>query len=86
MFSSYEDLKKHVEEFERENFIQLAHGDSRMLPATAKRAPKVMKKANKDLLYYTTVLTCVFGGKKHKNEGTGARPRQRFVILQFSLC
>ena len=86
VFSSYEDLKKHVEEFEMENFIQLAHRDSRTLTAAAKRAPKVVEKANKDLLYYTIVLTCVFSGKKHKNEGTGARPRQRFVILQFSLC
>ena len=36
-FSSYEDLKKHVKEFERANFIQLAHtGDSRTLTAAAK--------------------------------------------------
>ena len=52
-FSSYEDLKKHVEEFERANFIQLAHRDSRTLTAAAKRAPKVVEKANKELLYYT---------------------------------
>ena len=67
VFSFYEDLKKHVEEFERENFIQLVHRDSRTLTAAAERAPKVVEKANKDLLYYTIVLTCVFGGKKHKN-------------------
>ena len=29
----------------------------------AKRAPKIVEKANKELLYYVIVLTCVFGGK-----------------------
>jgi len=64
--SSYEEFKKHLEEFERINFVQLVHRDSRTLMAAAKRAPKVMEKANKELLYYTIVLTCVFGGKKQK--------------------
>ena len=49
----------------RVNFIQLAHRDSRTLTAAAKRAPEIVEKVNKELLYYTIVLTCVFGGKKN---------------------
>ena len=76
-FSSYKDLKNRVEEFEKINFVQLAHRDSGTLAAAAKRAPKVVEKANKELVYYSIVLTCVLGGKKHKCEGSGVRPTQK---------
>ena len=79
-FSSYKEFK----EFERINFVQLIHRDSRTLSAAAKRAPKVVEKANKELLYYTIVLSCVFGGKKHKSEGSGVRPRQKCVLNDLS--
>ncbi|XP_065905426.1 uncharacterized protein [Dysidea avara] len=78
-FSSYKDLKNRVEEFEKINFVQLAHRDSGTLAAAAKRAPKVVEKANKELVYYSIVLTCVLGGKKHKCEGSGVRPTQKTI-------
>ena len=41
------------------------------MAAAAKRAPKVEEKANKELVYYSIVLTCVtLGGKRHKCEGS----------------
>jgi len=56
-FSSYKELKNHVKKFEKINFIQFAHRDSRILAAAAKRAPKVVEKANKELVYCSIVLT-----------------------------
>jgi len=74
-YLSYKELKNHVEEFEKINFIQFAHMESRTLAAAAKRAPKVVGKADKELVYYSIVLTCVLGGKKHKCEGSGVRSK-----------
>ena len=78
-FSSYKEFKAHLEEFENVNFVQLTHRDSRTLNAACKRTPKIVEKANKELVYYSIVLTCVFGGKKHRSEGAGVRPRQKYV-------
>ena len=68
IFSSYKEFKEGLIEFERINFIQLIHRDSRMLTVAAKRVPKVVEKTNKELLYYSTVLSCVFGRKKHRSK------------------
>ena len=76
-FSSYNDLLERVKAFEETTYSQLVHRDSRTLEAAAKRVPKKVEKANKELVYYTINLTCVFGGKKYRNRGTGVRPQQR---------
>ena len=76
-FDSYSELKDRVREFECANHTQLVHRDSRTLTAAKKRAPKVVERAKPELLYYSIHLTCVFGGKKYKQESTGVRPRQR---------
>ena len=76
-FSSYKEFKDRVEEFEKANFVQFTHRDSRTLTAAAKRAPKVVEKANKELVYYSIFLTCVLGGKRHKCEGSGVRQNQK---------
>ena len=84
-FSSYKELKEHLEEFKRINFVQLIQRDSRTLSAAAKRAPKVVEKANKELLYYTIVLSYVAAYlEKHKSEGSGMRPRQKCVLNNLS--
>ena len=69
-----------VKSFEETTYSQLVHRDSRTLEAAAKRVPKKVEKANKELVYYTINLTCVFGGKKYQNRGTGERPQQRYAI------
>ena len=79
-FSSYNELLGRVKSFEEKTCSQLIHGDSQILEAAAKRVPKKVEKANKELVYYTINLTCVFGGKKYQNRGTGIRPQQRYAI------
>ena len=78
-FSSYEEFESRIEEFEKLNFVQFTHRDSRTLKSAAKRVPRVVEKANKELVYYSIVLSCVHGGKKHKSEGSGVRPIQKLV-------
>ena len=67
-FSSYNELLWRVKFFEEITYSQLVHRDSRTLEAAAKRVPKKVEKANKELVYYTINLTCVFGGKSTKIE------------------
>ena len=62
-FDSYSELKDRVREFERANRTQPVHRDSRTLTAAKKRAPKVVERVKPELLYYSILLTCVFGGK-----------------------
>ena len=78
-FSSYSQLKEAIKEFERVNYVELCHRDSRTLAAAKKRVPKRCEKANADIVYYSIPhLTCTFGGKRYKSEGIGKRPRQRY--------
>ena len=79
MFSSYDNLKKELAEFEKSQSVQLTHKDSRTLEAAAKRVPKRVEKANTALVYYAIHLSCVFGGKKYTNKGSGKRPHQRYI-------
>ena len=39
------------------------------------------KNANTALVYYSIILSCVFGGKKYNNKGSGKRPHQRYTEL-----
>ena len=67
-FSSYNELLWRVKFFEETTYSQLVHRDSRTLEAAAKRVPKKVEKANKELVYYTINLTCVLAGKSTKIE------------------
>ena len=75
-FSLYNEMGR-VKSFEETTYSQLVHRDSRTLEAAAKRVPKKVEKANKELVIN---LTGVFGGKKYQNRGTGIRPQQRYAI------
>ena len=75
-FTSYKQLEEKIELYEKTNFVQLGHRDSRTLEAARKRVPKRVEGANKELKYYSIHLTCVFGGKKYKNKSTGKRIHQ----------
>ena len=77
-FSSYDDLKKKLAEFDS---VQLTQRDSRTLEAAARRVPKRVKNANTALVYYSISFSCVFGGKKYNNKGSGKRPHQRYTEL-----
>ena len=76
-FTSYKQLEEKVKIYEKSNFVQLGHRDSRTLEAARKRVPKRVEGANNELKYYSIHLTCVFGGKKYKNKSTGKRLNQR---------
>ena len=75
-FSSYKELDEKVKAYEKSRHVQLTHRDSRTLEASRKRVPKRVESANKALVYYSVHLTCVFGGKKYVNRGTGERKLQ----------
>ena len=81
LFNSYEELEAKITSYQKNNFVQLARRDSRTLDLARKRVPKCVKRANSALVYYSIHYACVFGGKKYKNEGTGQRSQQRFVLF-----
>ena len=63
-FSSYDDLKKKLAEFEKSQSVQLTQRDSRTLEAAARRVPKRVKNANTALVYYSINFSCVLRGKE----------------------
>ena len=71
-FSSYEELAKKVDAYQKEKYVQLTHRDSRTLEAASKR----VEIANKGLRYYSVHLACVL---KYMSKGSGQRPTQRYV-------
>ena len=75
-FSSFADVKKAVENYEKSNFVNMYVSDSKTLQAAAKSAPKVAQKANKELVNYIVLYTCINGGQKFKSQSKGDRPHQ----------
>ena len=75
-FSSYRDLQAKVKTYEKSAAVQLTHRDSRTLEGMKSRAPNRVKTANPQLVYYSIYFSCVFGGKKYKNKGSGQRGTQ----------
>ena len=76
-FLSYKDFQSRLEEFQKKTYVEFTHRDSRTLKNVGNRTPKIAKKANPGLVYYSLNLCCKFGGKKYRSEGTGARPNQK---------
>ena len=84
-FSSYGELDAKIRSYQKDKFVQLSKRDSRTLEMAKKRVPKRVEGSNPALIYYTIHFACVFGGKKYKNEGTGQRCKQRFVVSRCGL-
>ena len=76
-FHLYEELKAKISTYEKSSNVQLVYNDSQTLEAARKRAPKRIEIANRDLMYYSLHLTCLFGVKKFKSKGIGQRPHHR---------
>ena len=72
LFFTIANELRRVKSFEETTYSQLVHRDSLTLKAAAKRVPKKIEKANKELVYYTINLSCVFGGKKRGKVPTSA--------------
>ena len=49
------------------------------------RVPKRVGVAKAELIYYSIYFTCVFGGKKYKNKGTGQRMQGRAISIASSI-
>lgn len=79
-FSSFEKLEAEVKAYQSEKFVQLVKRDTRTLEMASKRVPKRVEGANTALVYYSIHYACAFGGKSYKNEGTGQRRNQRWVL------
>ena len=75
-FSTYYDLQAKVKTYERLAAVQLTHRDSRTLEGMKSCASNRVKTANPQLVYYNIYFSCVFGGKKYKNKGSGQRGTQ----------
>ena len=71
--TSYKELKKHLEEFERITFVQIVHRDSNMLMAVT-NGPVIEKLTKSCYTLQLFLRTCVFVGKI-ENVGLGVRPR-----------
>ena len=64
--------------------MQLSQRDSRHLRQPG-RVPKCVGVAKAELIYYSIYFTCVFGGKKYKNKGTGQRTRGKAIAIASSV-
>ena len=73
LFSSYCDFQMKVKAYEKQAAVKLTHRDSRTLEGMKAKAPKRVKVANPQLVYYSICLCCVFGAKSYKNKGSGQR-------------
>ena len=76
-FSSFEKLEAEVKAYQSEKFVQFV---KRTLEMASKSVPKRIEGANTALVYYSIHYTCAFGGKSYKNEGTGQRRNQKWVL------
>jgi len=79
-FSSFEKLEAEIKAYQKDKFVQLVKRDTRTLEMAKKRVPKRVEGANTALVYYSIHYTCGFGGKTYKNEGSGQRRNQRWVL------
>ena len=69
-FSTYDELKRTVAEYERSSFVQVWKRDARTIDAAKKRIDRVMKP---ELQFYQLKFCCIHGGKKFKSESKGMR-------------
>ena len=74
-FSTYEDLEKEIDSYQKEHFVQFYKRDSRTIANALRRAPN--REFNKDIKYSELVYCCIQGGKKYKSGSTGKRPQQQ---------
>lgn len=65
-FYTFDDLSKHLEEFQQSEQVQLWVRDSRTVVAAAKRARR--KSLNPALKYAELTYSCVFGGRRASDQ------------------
>ena len=73
IFSSFEEVKKKIEEYSESKFTQLWLRDARTIEAAAKRVPKRAARMKAELKYAQVVYCCIHGGKLFKKRGSTIR-------------
>lgn len=69
-FSTFEDLKKYLEEYGKRNFVKFWIRSSHTISSMKTRSPK---KINPELKYVCMKFACIFGGEKIRCRGSGIR-------------
>ena len=69
IFSSFEEVKKKIEEYSESKFTQLWIRDARTIKAAAKRVLKRAARMKAKLKYAQVVYCCIHGGKQFKKCG-----------------
>ena len=64
-FNSFEEVQRWIDDYQRQNYVQLYISDSRTIAAAQKRLPKRQLKT--ELKYYQVTYACVHGGRKYKS-------------------
>ena len=78
-FISYESLSESIQQWKRENFVQLYKRRSRTIKSAARQATK--KKYNESLVFAEIDYACIHGGRNLKEDVESAQRRnQRFDI------
>ena len=74
-FSTYEELEKEIEKYQKDKFVQFFKRDSRTIENAKRRAPN--REFSNLIKYSELVYSCIHGGKKYKSKSTGKRPKQQ---------
>ena len=74
-FSSFEELSKSVQEWEKKNFVTLYTRSSRSVEAAKKRTPN--RTYLDELKFSELDYACVHGGREYKSKATQSRPCQK---------
>ena len=81
-FSNYAALSSKIEQYQRANNVQLYKRSSRSIDAAKTRCPK--KTFNDQLKFSEITFSCIHGGKKFEQRGTGKR-NQRYAYIFLSV-
>ena len=76
-FSSFEDLEKTIERYQKQNFVQFYRRVSRTIESSIRRATN--KKYNPAIIYTHVTYSCINDGKKFTSSSKGQRPHQQLT-------
>ena len=74
-FSSFEDLERRIDKYQKQHFVQFYKRDSRTIESSIRRATN--KKYNAAIKYTHVTYSCINGGRKFTSYSKGRRPHQQ---------
>ena len=81
LFASFDAVKERIELYSKQSHVPLSISDSRTIRSAVaiNRLSNSMSEEKMKLLhYYEVKFTCIHGGRKHRNRGTGKRKSSTF--------